>query len=253
MATATGTPPVAPDVTADDTKTVTTPDDPSILVVKSATPTSGLVVGDVITYTFDVTNTGNVTLTGVTLADNVLGTITLSDDAGDGVGTLAPGDTESGSVNHTVTPADVNGGTLTNVATATGTPPVGDDVDDEDQVEIPFVNLSVTKTSVVTPVMLDLTNIVLVFSSNGNEPDASASDTVVQFTEITYTITVTNNGDAVATGVVITDTLPAGTTFVSLTGGGSHSSGTVTWNIGTVAAHDGTNPGSVTVTVTVRT
>src|SRR5207248_1433192 len=43
---------------------------------------------------------------------------------------------------------------------------------------------------------------------------------------LTYTITVANNGPGAATSVVVTDALPAGTTFVSET----HSQGTLTAN-----------------------
>src|SRR5207249_3856148 len=39
-----------------------------------------------------------------------------------------------------------------------------------------------------------------------------------------------------ATGVVITDTVPANTSFVSATGGGTQAAGVVTWNIGALAA-----------------
>ena len=34
----------------------------------------------------------------------------------------------------------------------------------------------------------------------------------------------------------VSDPLPAGTSFVSATGGGTFSNGTVTWNLGTIAA-----------------
>jgi uncharacterized repeat protein (TIGR01451 family)/fimbrial isopeptide formation D2 family protein len=47
---------------------------------------------------------------------------------------------------------------------------------------------------------------------------------------ITYTITVTNNGPATANNVVVTDTLPTGTTFVSATSNISPSAGVLTWN-----------------------
>jgi uncharacterized repeat protein (TIGR01451 family) len=53
---------------------------------------------------------------------------------------------------------------------------------------------------------------------------------------ITYTITYGNSGGADANGVVIQDPVPAGTTFVSATGGGTEAGGIVTWNIGTVIA-----------------
>ena len=70
--------------------------------------------------------------------------------------------------------------------------------------------------------------------------------------EVTYTITVKNTGDADAENVVITDTLPAGVTYVSITGSGDYDADTrtVTWEIGTLAED---NEASVTVTVTADT
>lgn len=66
---------------------------------------------------------------------------------------------------------------------------------------------------------------------------------------ITYYISYENTNAYDVTGVTIVDTLPAEVDYVSSTGGGSHSSGTVTWNIGTVVAGAS---GSVTLTVTVN-
>ncbi|MDI9569429.1 MAG: carboxypeptidase regulatory-like domain-containing protein [Pseudomonadota bacterium] len=68
--------------------------------------------------------------------------------------------------------------------------------------------------------------------------------------DLTYTITYKNVGKKAATNVVITDTVPTGTTFKSATDGGSNSSGVVTWNIGSLAAGAG---GTVSFTVTVPT
>ena len=53
------------------------------------------------------------------------------------------------------------------------------------------------------------------------------------------------------TGVTITDTVPANTTFVSATGGGTESGGVVTWNIGTLQA--GAAQQCVNMTVLVDT
>jgi len=66
-------------------------------------------------------------------------------------------------------------------------------------------------------------------------------------TDITYTIAYGNTGGLAATGVVITDKVPTGTTFKSATGGGTESGGTVTWNIGNLAAGAS---GTVTLVVT---
>ena len=53
---------------------------------------------------------------------------------------------------------------------------------------------------------------------------------------MTFTVTATNNGPSSATGVVVTDLLPAGLTFVSaLPSVGTYDSGTGVWNIGGLA------------------
>ena len=64
--------------------------------------------------------------------------------------------------------------------------------------------------------------------------------------QLVYTIGYANTGNAAASGVVISDPLPSRTTFISATGGGTNTNGTVTWNIGTVNAGAS---GSVTLTV----
>jgi len=63
---------------------------------------------------------------------------------------------------------------------------------------------------------------------------------------LTYTITVTNAGPGTASNVVVTDTVPDGTTFVSVSTGCSELSGTITCNLGTLTDGQSTN---VTVVV----
>jgi uncharacterized repeat protein (TIGR01451 family) len=58
---------------------------------------------------------------------------------------------------------------------------------------------------------------------------ASGPAAAAPSTQITFTVSVSNVGPSTATGVVVTDTLPAGVTFVSATGGGVFSGGVVTW------------------------
>jgi CshA-type fibril repeat protein len=81
--------------------------------------------GDVITYAFTVTNTGNVALSDVTVTD-VLATM-----SGDPI-SLAAGasDSTTFAATYVVTPDDVTAGGLENTATAVGSPPWGDDVSD---------------------------------------------------------------------------------------------------------------------------
>jgi uncharacterized repeat protein (TIGR01451 family)/MYXO-CTERM domain-containing protein len=50
--------------------------------------------------------------------------------------------------------------------------------------------------------------------------------------QVTYTLSYTNSGPGAALGVELSDTLPAGATYVSATGGGALSGSTVTWAIG---------------------
>ncbi|HKB08602.1 MAG TPA: DUF11 domain-containing protein, partial [Candidatus Polarisedimenticolia bacterium] len=65
-----------------------------------------------------------------------------------------------------------------------------------------------------------------------NISKTDAPDPVVAGSNITYTISYSNTGPTRATGVVITDTIPANTSFVSASNGGSLAAGVVTWNIG---------------------
>ncbi|TPW08081.1 MAG: hypothetical protein FD127_4406, partial [Acidimicrobiaceae bacterium] len=53
--------------------------------------------------------------------------------------------------------------------------------------------------------------------------------------DITFTLTYTNTGAGTADNTVLTDAIPAGTTFVSATGGGVFAAGTVTWTLGNLA------------------
>lgn len=71
--------------------------------------------------------------------------------------------------------------------------------------------------------------------------DKTGPTEVVAGTSLTYTLEVTNGGPSTATGVTVTDELPAGVEFVSATpstGSVNESGGTVVWNVGTMGAGD---------------
>jgi uncharacterized repeat protein (TIGR01451 family) len=71
-------------------------------------------VGETITYTYRVTNTGNVSLAGFVASDTLLGVIALVQDS------LTPGQATTGTLTYTVVEANLPG-PLTDTATVTGT------------------------------------------------------------------------------------------------------------------------------------
>jgi uncharacterized repeat protein (TIGR01451 family) len=103
---------------------VTASQKPALTVVKKAN-TSTAAPGQKITYSFDVTNTGNVTIHGVAIDDTAFtGTGTLSPVTCP-VTTLAPGQSTTCTATYIVTDADMDAGMVTNTATATGKLPSG--------------------------------------------------------------------------------------------------------------------------------
>jgi uncharacterized repeat protein (TIGR01451 family) len=123
----TGTPPGGGEITFPPSPPATVTIDrlPALAVVKTAN-VQAAEVGQQITYTFTVTNTGNVTITDPKVADtDFSGTGQLSPlDCPVGV-VLLPGDNTTCTATYTLTQADINAGQLTNAATATGTAPEG--------------------------------------------------------------------------------------------------------------------------------
>ncbi|WP_165869126.1 DUF11 domain-containing protein, partial [Thiogranum longum] len=67
---------------------------------------------------------------------------------------------------------------------------------------------------------------------------------------ITYTVTATNNGPLDATGVVLSDILPAGLAYVSDDSGGAYDSGTGAWSVGSLPNG---NLATLNITATVNT
>ncbi len=103
-------------VTDTDTQTVqTAPAAPSLAVTKTASQTTGLRLGDVVTYTIVTTNNGNVTLSNVTPTDPIVGALSCSPAA---PATLNPTQSVQCTGQHTISQADMNAGQVINQARA---------------------------------------------------------------------------------------------------------------------------------------
>ncbi|PZU46560.1 MAG: AraC family transcriptional regulator, partial [Microbacterium sp.] len=187
-ASAAGTPPAGGSVTTTDSASVTIPSAPAIQLVKSASPGAANRAGDVVTYSFTITNRGNVTLTGVGVTDPLpgLGAITWGAWPGGVAGTLQPNASVTATASYTVTQSDVNAGSVVNSASATGTPPVGAAVTATDPEVVPIPR-----------------NPAMTFTKTGALAGTGRVGDVV-----TYTFHLTNSGNVTLTGVGITDPLP---------------------------------------------
>jgi len=191
----------------DDPTVTDLPAQPSIEVTKSATlnDTNGngmLDAGETISYSFTVTNTGNVTLTEVMISDPVVSVT-------GGPITLAPGESDSTTFTavYTLTQSDIDNGSFTNQAVATGTDPfdtqVSDDSDDpSDSTDVDSDGDGEPDDPTVTDIpqhpSLTVTKVGVLNDANGNgRPDAGEV--------IEYTLVVTNTGNVTLTDVVVSD------------------------------------------------
>jgi uncharacterized repeat protein (TIGR01451 family) len=211
-ATASGTPPVGRPVTdisdeltpgpgiGNDDPTITPlTRTPSIALVKTAgAPTinrgadAGIPdAGDQIQYTFLVINTGNVTLSGVAIADTLTSTVICP------VTTLAPGISTTCTGTLTLSQAQVSSGSVTNTATVTGTPPAGPVVQDISGSDL--TNDTPTVTTIPRVPRLALTKEVTATD------DRDGSGFVSQNDILTYRIVATNTGNTILNDVVVTD------------------------------------------------
>jgi len=189
-------------------------------------------VGDETTFTISVVNQGPDDATGVEVTDTLPAGLTYVSDNGAGaydsttgvwtIGDLAVG--ASVQLGFVVTVDQV--GSFTNVAEVTAANEQdsdsvpgdgqGDDWDD-----------AVVVATEEPPAIIDL------------ELTKDVAPAAVQVgDETTFTISVVNQGPDDATGVEVTDTLPAGLTYVSDNAGGAYNSATGVWTIGNLAVGD---------------
>jgi uncharacterized repeat protein (TIGR01451 family) len=168
-----GTPPTGPNVSDSDPTDVVVID-PSILIAKDPA-TQQIVSGGMASFTITVTNTGDVDLTDVSVSD------ALAPDCDATIGALAAGASTDYTCELTNVTAD-----FTNSATATGTPPVGPDVDSTDTADVDVIAPSIT----------------IVKDDNDNGDD---TQTILTGGTATFKVTVTNDGDVDLTDVRVTD------------------------------------------------
>ena len=110
-------------------------------------------LGDTLTYSFHVTNTGQLTLNDVTVVDPLPGLSPI--DCGLTT-SLAPAEDVTCTATYVVTQADVDAGSILNTATASGTEPLGAEVSDQDQesicvarIQAPVASMSVEESGTV--------------------------------------------------------------------------------------------------------
>ena len=212
--------------------TTVSPPAADVSVLKSG-PASAQ-VGSRIAYTLRVANAGPDDAETVAVVDTMpSGTTFVSSTGGThsnrivswSVGSLAGGASREIDVVVELAPATV--GDVTNRAhVRAGTPdPAGGN------------NTSAVTTAVSAAPSADLV-------AGVSAPASASADT-----QMTLIATVANRGPDDAAVVVLEATLPAGTSFVSASGGGTHVAGVVTWSLGTLTVAQGTRSFGVTVAI----
>ncbi len=182
-ATGSGTPPNGPSVSdPSDPVVVAAVATPGISAMKSSPNVAVSAVGDVVDYTITVTNTGNVTLTSVAVSDPRADAVPACP-----LTVLAPGESTTCSATHTVVQADLDTGSVVNLATAQGQPPSGPVVTGpSNQVTIPVIQAAgVETTKALDPASMTS------FSTVGDV--------------LGYVVTVTNRGNVTLTDVAVSD------------------------------------------------
>ncbi|WP_417255079.1 SdrD B-like domain-containing protein [Celeribacter sp.] len=186
-----GTDPFGEVVEDDDTVMTSVTREPSIDLIKEADAsavTDPAEVGQEITYRFTVTNTGNVTLTDVILADILPGIVW--ETPGASIDEMAPGavDTATFKATYVLTQADLDTGKVDNEATVTGASVLGE-VSDTDDETVPLGQAP----SIVLEKTVDNSGLTQTIGQVGEE--------------LEYTFKVTNTGTVTLTNVTINDPL----------------------------------------------
>lgn len=184
--------------------------------------------GQNVAYTIVVTNNGPSTATGVTVSDPTPAQMSFVSNSGAcvsafpcNIGALAAG--QSATITSTFSTSAGFTGNAANTAT------VSSEVTDPNGAN----NSATATTSFASPSDLSITK-------------TAAPGPYLPGMPLTYTITVNNAGPAAASDVVVTDVIPAGTSFISAipSQGSCSGTSTVTCTLGTIA-----NGGSASITL----
>ena len=183
-----------PDVTPGTRTDETVSKNSHVTVVKETTstmPEGGYKLNDTIEYKITVTNDGNQTLTNVNITDDLNGLVKNNESEWSNI-TLGIGESKTVTATYVVTEADIRNGHVLNNATVTG----AKDPDGEDPSVTPGTTDDTTETK---------NSHVTVTKKTVSTSDDAAGYKLGE--EITYEITVTNDGNQTLTDVVIEDSL----------------------------------------------
>ncbi|TRX36157.1 gliding motility-associated C-terminal domain-containing protein [Flavobacterium sp. ZT3R18] len=177
---------------------------PAMTLIKTAALIGSGLAGETITYTFTVTNTGNVTINTIVINDALLSVSPIVVAS-----SLAIGSVSVVKVNYTITQADVDFGKVVNSAIASGVDTNGTVVSVVSDNDNPIKGGDRT-----TVVQLDQKPSIAVikkavFDDNNGDGLAQGGESV------TYSFKVTNTGNVPLSNVILTDLLPG----IIVTGG----------------------------------
>ncbi|WPR70461.1 MBG domain-containing protein [Flavobacterium sp. NG2] len=161
-------------------------------------------VGDIISYKFVVTNTGNLPLTNVTVTD------TNAVVSGGPIATLAVGvsDTTTFSAVHAITQADIDKGIVYNLALATGTPPKGEPITATSTDPTPCTSCPKDPDCLDCTITLLNQDPKVVVTLDGTFVDANNNGIADVGEVVNYKIIVVNEGNVTLTDVTVSQTFP---------------------------------------------
>ncbi len=185
-------------------------EDPCISITKGSTLALGAdgvaTVGDIVTYNYEVTNCGNVTLDNISITEqgaSFTGTGTLPTPGAVLPSTLAPGQTANASANYAITQMDIDAGFIDNQAQATGNDPDGNPTMDLSDTSNPNDPNETGGPDDPTNTPIGLAPCVEL--TKGSMLDLGADGVATPGDMITYTYEVLNCGNVTISNLTITE------------------------------------------------